>query len=77
MDHLLKQTARKTNVVLLIFPALEAVCIEQFTTSSPVLLRIFPIVQIVQAFFNILVWVYPHHRKVLRFIQSLPGYLLP
>ena len=77
MDHLLNQTARKTNVVLFIFPALEAVYIEQFTTSSPVLLRIFPIVQIVQAFFSILVWVYPHHRKVLRFIQSLPGYLLP
>ena len=46
LDHLLNQTARKTNVVLLIFPALEADCIEQFTTSSPVLLRIFPIVQI-------------------------------
>ena len=46
LDHLLNQTARKSNVVLLIFPALEADCIEQFTTSSPVLLRIFPIVQI-------------------------------
>lgn len=46
LDHLLNQTARKTNVVLLIFPALEADCIEQFTTSSPVLRRIFPIVQI-------------------------------
>ena len=46
LDHLLNQTARKTNVVLLIFPALEANCIEQFTTSSPVLLRIFPFVQI-------------------------------
>ena len=38
LDRLMNQTARKTNV--------EAVCIEQFTTSSPVLLRIFPIVQI-------------------------------
>ena len=46
LDHLLNQTARKSNVVLLIFPALEADCIEQFTTSSPVLLRICPIVQI-------------------------------
>ena len=46
LDRLMNQTARKTNVVLLICPALEAVCIEQFTTSSPVLLRIFPIVQI-------------------------------
>ena len=46
LDHLLNYSVRKTNFLVIIFLALKAGCIEQFTTSSPRLLRIFPIVQI-------------------------------